>query len=224
MSNQLLVIFPEIAEKQYFQDVETQEFWFHATGVCKALGFENVGRTLIMYTDEDERFQEIVDGKATWFVSESGFYGLAFASKKPEAKAFKRWLKHDVLPKLRSQKLYVLQENGESLAEYQEREAALLAENERLLDRCHDYEYRQMLFRELPLVRYLKGITHRLTIKEANHLAQVIMEGKREVYELDWQRLTWKQLNDIWHRHEDKEVYRKYLNLFHEHGLKPLSK
>lgn len=105
----ILVIFPEVSEKQYFQHPDTKEFWFHATGACKALGFENVGRTLMMYTDEDERFQEIVDGRATWFVSEAGFYGLAFASKKPEAKEFKRWLKHDVLPKLRSQGLYVTQ-------------------------------------------------------------------------------------------------------------------
>lgn len=222
--SEIITIFPGLAEKQYFQNPETQEFWFHATAACKSLGFDNPSRALMMYTDEDERFKEVHEGRETWFVSESGFYGLAFASKKPEAKAFKRWLKHDVLPKLRSQGLYVMKQSGESLAEYQEREAALLAENERLLERCHDYEYRQMLFRELPLVRYLKGITYRLTIKEAYHLAQVIMEGKREVYELDWQRLTWKQLNDIWHRHEDKEVYRKYLNLFHEHGIKPLSK
>jgi prophage antirepressor-like protein len=130
---ELLNIFPGIADKQYFQNPDTKEFWFHATAVCKEMGFENTSRTLMMYCDDDEKFQEIYDGKATWFISEAGIYGLAMISKTEQAKKFKRWLKHEVLPKLRSQGLYVVQNDGESLASYKARETALIEHNDSLL-------------------------------------------------------------------------------------------
>jgi anti-repressor protein len=106
--SELLNIFPAIAEKQYFQNSETKEFWFHATAVCNELGFQNPGRTLDMYCDDDEKFQEIVNGRVVWFVSEAGCYGLAMAAKTEKAKQFKRWLKHDVLPKLRASGGYIM--------------------------------------------------------------------------------------------------------------------
>jgi prophage antirepressor-like protein len=106
--SKLLNLFPAIAEKQYFQNSETKEFWFHATAVCSELGFQNPGRTLDMYCDEDEKFQEIVNGRVVWFVSEAGCYGLAMAAKTDKAKVFKRWLKHEVLPKLRASGGYIM--------------------------------------------------------------------------------------------------------------------
>jgi prophage antirepressor-like protein len=39
-------------------------------------------------------------------VSESGLYSLTLGSKKPEAKPFKRWVTHDVLPALRKTGTY----------------------------------------------------------------------------------------------------------------------
>jgi prophage antirepressor-like protein len=101
-------LFPGVGDKHYFQNPETKEYWFHATSVCKQMGFENTSRTLMLYCDEDERFQEIFEGKAVWFISEAGVYGLAMVSKTEKAKEFKRWLKHDVLPKLRSEGTYTM--------------------------------------------------------------------------------------------------------------------
>ena len=34
-------------------------------------------------------------------VSESGLYALVLSSRKPEAKAFKRWITHEVIPSIR---------------------------------------------------------------------------------------------------------------------------
>jgi prophage antirepressor-like protein len=105
----LLNLFPGIADKHYFQDPETKEFWFHATAVCKEMGFENPSRTLMMHCDDDEKFQEVYEGKSTWFVSEAGIYGLAMISKTERAKEFKRWIKHDILPKLRATGGYIME-------------------------------------------------------------------------------------------------------------------
>ena len=106
MSSSIVSVFPEIQEKEYFQDDETGEFWFHATGVCSRMGFKNVSSALKLHTDEDERRQEVLNGRVVWFVSEAGIWGLALGSKTAEAKAFKRKLKHEILPKLRKTGMY----------------------------------------------------------------------------------------------------------------------
>ena len=40
-------------------------------------------------------------------VNESGLYSLILGSRKPEAKAFKRWVTHDVIPAIRKHGVYM---------------------------------------------------------------------------------------------------------------------
>ncbi len=40
------------------------------------------------------------EGKAI-YVNEPGFYSIVLGSKKPECRAFKRWVTHEVLPQIR---------------------------------------------------------------------------------------------------------------------------
>lgn len=74
---------------------------FVAADVCAVLGHSNptvaVGRL-----DEDERakFNLGRQGEAT-VVNESGLYSLILGSRKPEAKAFKKWVTAEVLPSIR---------------------------------------------------------------------------------------------------------------------------
>ena len=56
--------------------------------------------------DEDERkLTNHTDGsgqeRRTWMINEFGLYSLILTSSKPEAKALKRWIIHDVLPSIR---------------------------------------------------------------------------------------------------------------------------
>lgn len=129
----IIELFPGFEDRSYFQNPETGEFWFHATNVCKVLGFSNPTSALSLHCDDDEKLMEICNGKATWFVSEAGCYGLAMGAKNDVAKAFKRWLKHKVLPKLRSQGLVTARMHDESLADYEARDKFLTTENQRLL-------------------------------------------------------------------------------------------
>lgn len=45
-------------------------------------------------------------GKSPLIISEAGLYSLALKSRKPEAKEFKRWVTHDVLPTIRKHGAY----------------------------------------------------------------------------------------------------------------------
>lgn len=90
--------------------VKDGEAWFVAKDVCNVLGISN-SRNVTARMDEDERDSvHVVDAigrnRQTTVISEAGLYKLIFASEKPEAKRFKRWVTHDVLPAIRKQGFY----------------------------------------------------------------------------------------------------------------------
>lgn len=86
------------------------EAWFVAKDVCSALG---LGRQQdsTRYLDADEKGECLVNttsgDQQMVIVSEPGFYKLVMKSRKPEAKAFQRWVTHEVLPSIRKQGGYM---------------------------------------------------------------------------------------------------------------------
>lgn len=79
--------------------------WFVAKDVAKALEIEWKGSGNLGYLDDDERSSEFLNtpgGQQEMVtISESGLYALVFRSRKPEAKAFSKWVRSEVLPALR---------------------------------------------------------------------------------------------------------------------------
>ena len=86
------------------------EPWFVAKDVCDILALGNP-RSSIALLDEDERGVHSMDtpsGKQEMgIISEAGLYSLILRSRKPEAKAFKRWVTHEVLPSIRKTGAYL---------------------------------------------------------------------------------------------------------------------
>lgn len=91
--------------------VINQEPWFVAKDVCDALGLTDTGKT-VERLDDDEKLTRIVfvsgQGRQMWHVNESGLYNLIFQSRKPEAKAFRKWVTSEVLPSIRRTGSYTL--------------------------------------------------------------------------------------------------------------------
>ena len=85
---------------------EGGEPWVVAKDVCDALGLSNTTEAL-RNLDDDEvgniSNSEVAQngGRAPRIISEPGFYKLVMRSRKPEAKAFQRWVTHEVLPAIR---------------------------------------------------------------------------------------------------------------------------
>ena len=79
--------------------------WFLAGDVCDHLDLSNVGKALASLDDDEKSSITISDGTPgnpnRAIISEAGLYSLIFRSRKPEAKAFKRWIAHEVLPAIR---------------------------------------------------------------------------------------------------------------------------
>ncbi|MEV6854758.1 Bro-N domain-containing protein [Streptomyces microflavus] len=84
-----------------------EEPWWVAADVCAVLEINNA-RQAVSYLDDDEVQQAPVttnDGSGrtplTNVINEPGLYSLILRSRKPQAKAFKRWITHEVIPAIR---------------------------------------------------------------------------------------------------------------------------
>ena len=98
----------QIFQSPEFGEVRTTvidgEPWFVAADVCRALAIGNPSMALDRL-DDDERtlisIEGASNGKPVNGVNEPGLYSLVLGSRKPEAKAFKRWITHEVIPAIR---------------------------------------------------------------------------------------------------------------------------
>ncbi len=93
--------------------IKDGEPWFVAADVCRALDIGNSSQA-ISRLDEDEKMNTLIsnEGKKRGnpnmtVVNEPGLYTLILSSRKPEAKAFKRWITHDVIPSIRKYGGYI---------------------------------------------------------------------------------------------------------------------
>lgn len=84
------------------------EPWFVAADVCRALDHTNVTVALDRLDDDEKaKFGLGLSGGDTNCINESGLYALVLGSRKPEARAFKRWITHEVIPTIRKTGGYV---------------------------------------------------------------------------------------------------------------------
>jgi hypothetical protein len=85
------------------------EIWFVATDVCAVLEHSDPSKA-ISRLEDDEKGATIVrtlGGPQTLTViNESGLYALVMTSRKPQARAFRRWVTSEVLPAIRKTGFY----------------------------------------------------------------------------------------------------------------------
>lgn len=113
--------------------------WWVLRDVCRVLNIGNVTDTKKRLDPDEVDLTDLIDSmgrvQATTIINEPGLYAVILRSDKPEAKAFKRWVTHDVLPSIRKTGAYgVPPERLAKLDEYQaklDRNRKLLADIER---------------------------------------------------------------------------------------------
>ena len=91
--------------------VKDNEPWFVAADVCRALELD---RTATRRLDDDEKdvhsTHTLGGDQEITIINEPGLYALVLGSRKPEAKAFKRWITHEVVPAIRKNGAYLTPE------------------------------------------------------------------------------------------------------------------
>ena len=102
------------------------EPWFVGKDVAEILGYRNPNEAIQDHVDSEDKFirsqrgremlklfsslkdmQEKLGRQDNWFINESGVYSLIFGSKLPQAKEFKHWVTHEVLPSIRKHGAYL---------------------------------------------------------------------------------------------------------------------
>jgi len=106
----------EGTEIRTFNDVGNMT-WFAGVDICVILGYSKP-LIAIKKLDADERelgYLTDTSGqkRKTWSINEPGLYSLILSSTKSEAKAFKRWVTHEVLPTIRKAGNYSSEEQAE---------------------------------------------------------------------------------------------------------------
>lgn len=96
------------------------EPWFVARDVCAVLDITN-GRDAVSRLDADGvGTTDLIDSmgrtQTASIVNEAGLYELIFQSRKPEAKAFRRWVTGEVLPAIRRTGRYEVELSGSEVA------------------------------------------------------------------------------------------------------------
>lgn len=138
----------KVFENSQFGEIRTTvidgEPWFVAADVCRVLEIGNPTMA-ILRLEEDEKALISIEGLSRGndtgnIINEPGLYALVLGSRKPEARVFKRWITHDVIPAIRCHGGYMTPEkveeallNPDTLIQLattlkQEREARQLAE------------------------------------------------------------------------------------------------
>ncbi len=134
---------------------EHGEPWWVAKDVCGVLGIDKY-RDALTRLDDDERGSVLLDTRGgeqrASTINESGLYSLILRSRKPEAKAFKKWITSVVLPAIRKHGGYQMTEGyadqipkslPEALrfaAELAEQKEALAAQNAILAPKADVYD------------------------------------------------------------------------------------
>jgi len=90
--------------------VQGEDVWFVAKDVADVLEYRDT-HNMVRFLDEDEKDTHQVStlgGNQTMkVINESGLYSAILKSKKPQAKAFKKWVTSEVLPSIRKHGAYM---------------------------------------------------------------------------------------------------------------------
>lgn len=104
METKLQVFYSETSNVNIRMEQVNGEPWFVAKDVCDALGLVNSRKATSSLEDDEKGVSLVVTSsgeQSMTMINESGLYNIIFQSRKPEARAFRRWVTNEVLPAIR---------------------------------------------------------------------------------------------------------------------------
>ena len=121
MSNEIEIFNnPLFGSVRAFAD-ENGEPWFVAADVAKVIDVQNIRRNLESLDDDEKGVYNLYTlggNQNLTTVNESGLYALIIRSRKPEAKAFRKWVTGEVIPSIRKTGSYSITKTNMDIAIY----------------------------------------------------------------------------------------------------------
>lgn len=173
------------------------EPWFVAADVCRALGLGN-SSDVIKRLDKDERTLVSIEGASNGLpvnaVNEPGLYALILGSRKPEAKAFKRWITHEVIPEIRKTGGYIA--GQETMDDDQLLANALMVAQRKIAERNKQLEAaNEKIKADAPKVLFAETVEKAETCILIGTLAKILNQAGLDIGE---RRLFERLRNDKW--------------------------
>lgn len=169
--------------------------WWVARDVCLVLDIDK-HRDAVSRLDADERGSVLVDTlggpQLMAAVNEPGLYSLILRSRRPEAKAFKRWITHEVLPQIRKTGQYAAPMTDDELMA-----RAVLAADKRI--RALQGEVKVLTPKAEAFERLMSTCNTR-TIRE---VAKVLGTGQNRLFQFLRERGVLMPNNEPYQRHVD---------------------
>ena len=99
----------ESNEIRVIQD-DHDDLWWVVSDICEILGLSNASEAIRGLDDDEKSTLRISEGGPERnIINEAGLYSLIIRSNKPDAKKFKRWITHEVLPSIRKTGKYEIE-------------------------------------------------------------------------------------------------------------------
>lgn len=198
---------------------ENGEPWFVASDVCKSLEIKNTTDAL-KRLDEDEksRFNLGLPGGATNVVNEYGLYNLILASRKKEAKHFRRWITHEVIPAIRKDGGYMLVDKNDSEEEIMAK-AVLVAQKSMERLKLENKQKDQIIGELKPKADYVDKILQNKSLIKVSAIAKdygmsaqemnKLLHELRIQYNQGGQWLLYAKIQDKGYTSSETHVYEK---------------
>lgn len=183
----------QIFSNSEFGEIRTitkdNEPWFVASDICRSLDLSNPTMAMQRIDDDEKaKFNLGLSGGETNCVNEYGLYSLALASRKKEAKDFKRWITHEILPSIRKNGGYIA--GQETMSDEELMAKALLVANNKIAERDKIIEQKQARIEQMkPKEIFADAVATSHTSILVGDLAKLICQNG---YQIGQKRLfTW---------------------------------
>lgn len=187
------------------------EPWFVGKDVANILGYQNGSRDINRHVDEDDKQKAMVfDGnqnKETTLINESGLYSLILSSKMPNAKKFKRWVTTEILPSIRKNGGYIV--NQENLSNEELLAKAILVANNVIEEKNKLIEQQsQQLIEQKPLVGFAQQVSDSSDCVDVGEFAKTIRDENIKM----GRNNLFKWLKSNHYLMSNNNPYQKYIN------------
>lgn len=185
-----------------FNDTEVRvvtldgEPWFVAKDIAGVLELGNPSSSLALLDDDEKGLHsmETLGGQQDFnIISESGLYSLILKSRKPQAKQFKRWVTHEVLPAIRKTGGYNQQPaltDEQIVAQALQITTAKVAELEAKIETdAPKVDYYETFVAEETDTFTFRTAAHKLNVSE--HWLREFLKKKKRIYATE--RKEWSQ-------------------------------
>lgn len=139
---------------------ENGQVWWVLRDVCNVLKLSSPHK-VAERLDEDEkgrnRIPTLGGSQELIVITESGLYNVILRSDKPEAKSFKRWITHDVLPSIRKHGAYLTPSKLEEVMNDPDAWIEMLHALKK--ERAEKEKYRLQMIQDKPKVAFADAVS-----------------------------------------------------------------